>query len=89
LALAPQTNLAMLVRDHLEQIAGTVEKLIFVGGRLEKGDPAQPAEFNVGHDPEAAAIVLGAAGLPINMYGLDVFNQVVVSEAATMRLAQS
>jgi len=89
LALAPQTNLAMLVPDHLEQIAGTVEKLIFVGGRLAKVDPAEPAEFNVGHDPEAAAIVLGAAGLPINMYGLDVFNQVVVSEAATMRLAQS
>ena len=48
LALAPQTNLAMLVPDHLEQIAGTVEKLIFVGGRLAKVDPAEPAEFNVG-----------------------------------------
>ena len=89
LALAPQTNLAMLVRDHLEQIAGTVKQLIFVGGRLAKVDPAKPTEFNVGHDPEAAAIVLGAARLPITMYGLEVFNQVVVSEAATVRLAQS
>ena len=30
LALAPVTNLAMLARDHLEQIARTIEKLIFV-----------------------------------------------------------
>ena len=88
LALAPKTNLAMLVRDRLAPIASTVEKLIFVGGRLTKVHTAQSAEFNVAHDPEAAAIILGA-GLPTTMYGADIFNQVVVSEAATARLAQA
>jgi pyrimidine-specific ribonucleoside hydrolase len=88
LALAPLTNLAMLVRNHLEEIAGSIEKLIFVGGRLAEVDPPEPAEFNVGHDPEATATVVGA-GLPITMYGLDVFTQVTVSETGTARLAQS
>jgi len=77
----------MLARDHLDQIARTIQKLIFVGGRLTNVPPAQPVEFGVGHDPEAAAIV-PAAGLTITMYGLGIVNQVVLSEAATARLAQ-
>ncbi len=85
LALGPQTNLAMLVRDHLEEIAGSIDKLIFVGGQVAQTD--EPGEFNVGHDPEAAAIVLGS-GLPITMYGLDVFNQVTASEASIERLIE-
>jgi pyrimidine-specific ribonucleoside hydrolase len=35
------------------------------------------AEFNVWQDPEAAAIVYGS-GIPVIMYGLDVFAQVTV-----------
>jgi pyrimidine-specific ribonucleoside hydrolase len=86
-ALAPQTNLAMLVRDHLDEVAGSIEQVIFVGGHLAVGDSIDPVEFNVGHDPEAAAMVIGS-GLHITMYGLDVFNQVVVSEATTEALTQ-
>jgi inosine-uridine nucleoside N-ribohydrolase len=86
-ALAPQTNIAMLLRDHLRQIATAIERLVFVGGRLMEPEPPESAEFNVGHDPEAAAIVLDS-GLPITMYGLDVFDQVLVSSAATDALAE-
>ena len=86
-ALAPQTNLAMLIRDHMREIATSIERLIFVGGRLVEPEPPQPAEFNVGHDAEAAAIVL-ESGLAITMYGLDVFNQVLVSSAATDALTE-
>jgi pyrimidine-specific ribonucleoside hydrolase len=85
-ALAPQTNLGMLVRDHVDEIAGAVERLIFVGGRLVEREPPEAPEFNLAHDPEAAAIVIGS-GLPITMYGLDVFIQVVVSSTATDALA--
>jgi pyrimidine-specific ribonucleoside hydrolase len=86
-ALAPQTNLAMLIRDHLDEIARSIERLIFVGGRLVGHEQPEFAEFNVGHDPEAAAIVIGS-GLRITMYGLDVFDQVVVSSPATEALAE-
>jgi inosine-uridine nucleoside N-ribohydrolase len=86
-ALAPQTNIAVLVRDHLGEIATAIQRLNFVGGRLVEPEPPEPAEFNVGHDPEAAAIVL-ESGLAITMYGLDVFNQVLVSSAATDALAE-
>jgi pyrimidine-specific ribonucleoside hydrolase len=86
-ALAPQTNIATLLRDHLDQVATVIERLIFVGGRLSEPYPPEPAEFNVGHDPEAAGIVL-ESGLAITMYGLDVFNQVFVSSAASDALAE-
>ena len=85
--MAPQTNIAMLLRDHLREIATAIERLIFVGGRLVEPEPPEPAEFNVGHDPEAAAIVL-ESGLAITMYGLDVFSQVPISSAATDALAE-
>ncbi len=86
-ALAPQTNLAMLVRDHLHEIAGSIERLIFVGGHLLTSEPPEPAEFNVAHDPEAASIVVGS-GIPITMYGLQVLNQVVVPSGVTDALAE-
>jgi inosine-uridine nucleoside N-ribohydrolase len=44
------------------------------------------------HDPEAAAIVLDAAadlGVPVTMYGLDVFYDVRVPRRAAARLAAS
>ena len=65
-ALAPQTNIAMLLRDHLGKVATAIGQLIFVGGRVVEPEPPEPAEFNVGHDPEAAAIVLDS-GLAITM----------------------
>ena len=40
------------------------------------GNATASAEFNVFHDPEAAAIALDAArdlDIPVTMYGLDVF----------------
>jgi len=86
-ALAPQTNIAALLRDHLGEVATAIGRLIFVGGRLVEPNPPEPAEFNVGHDPEAAAIVLDS-GLAITMYGLDVFNQVLLSSAQADALAE-
>jgi pyrimidine-specific ribonucleoside hydrolase len=78
--LAPQTNIAALLHDHLGEVASAIGRLIFVGGRLVEPDPPEPAEFNVGHDPEAAALVHDS-GLAITMYELDVFNQVLLTSA--------
>jgi len=75
-ALAPQTNLALLLRQYPD-LAEKIERIVIMGGSASVGNATAVAEFNVWHDPEAAAIVLDA-GIPTFMYGLDVFNQVLV-----------
>ena len=86
-ALAPQTNLALLLRTHPE-VADNIERIVFMGGSASVGNATAVAEFNVWHDPEAAAIVLDA-GVPLYMYGLDVFNRVAVPEETAHALAAS
>ncbi|RFA10123.1 nucleoside hydrolase [Subtercola boreus] len=76
IALAPQTNLALLLRTHPE-VAAKIERILFMGGSASVGNATPTAEFNVWHDPEAAAIVLDS-GIQTFMYGLDVFNRVSV-----------
>jgi len=73
--LAPLTNIALLLRTYPEASAG-LREIVFMGGAAQVGNATASAEFNVWHDPEAAAIVLEAAGelnIPVVMYGLDVF----------------
>jgi pyrimidine-specific ribonucleoside hydrolase len=79
--LGPLTNIALLLRTFPEAAAG-LREIVFMGGAAEVGNATASAEFNVWHDPEAAAIVLEAAaglGIPVVMYGLDVFYDVRVS----------
>ncbi|NEB21216.1 nucleoside hydrolase, partial [Streptomyces coelicoflavus] len=73
---APLTNIALLLRTHPE-VTGNIERIVFMGGAVATGNATPVAEFNVWHDPEAAAILL-TAGVPITMYGLDVFERVIV-----------
>ena len=86
---APLTNIALLLRTHPEVAAG-IERILFMGGSATVGNATAAAEFNIWHDPEAAAVALTAAGeldIPVTMYGLDVFNDVVITrdEAAQLR----
>ncbi len=83
-ALAPQTNLALLLRTYPE-VAGNLERIVFMGGSASVGNATAVAEFNVWHDPEAAAIVLDA-NVPTYMYGLDVFNRVSVHHEVAVSL---
>ncbi|MGY4858127.1 nucleoside hydrolase [Cryobacterium sp. AP23] len=83
-ALAPQTNLALLLRQYPD-LADNIERIVFMGGSAGTGNATAVAEFNVWHDPEAAAIVLDA-GIPTFMYGLDVFNQVSIDRAVAAAL---
>ncbi|GEP28490.1 nucleoside hydrolase [Cryobacterium levicorallinum] len=85
--LAPQTNLALLLRQYPDLVKN-IERIVFMGGSTTVGNATAVAEFNVWHDPEAAAIVLDS-GVPTFMYGLDVFNQVAIGEQVALSLVRS
>ena len=73
--LAPMTNIALLLRTYPE-VARGLRRIVFMGGAAHVGNATASAEFNVFHDPEAAAITLDACadlGIELVMYGLDVF----------------
>ena len=80
---APMTNVALLLRSYPEAAAG-LREIVFMGGAADVGNATASAEFNVFHDPEAAAIVLESSaelGVDVTMYGLDVFYDVTVTRA--------
>lgn len=86
--LAPLTNVALLLRTYPE-VAEGLREIVFMGGADQVGNVTASAEFNVWHDPEAAAVVLQAAGelgVPVVMYGLDVFYDVRVSRQQAAEL---
>jgi pyrimidine-specific ribonucleoside hydrolase len=73
--LAPLTNIALLLRTYPASARG-IRRIVFMGGAAHVGNATASAEFNVFHDPEAAAITLDACadlGIETVMYGLDVF----------------
>jgi pyrimidine-specific ribonucleoside hydrolase len=85
--LAPMTNVALLFRAY-PHVAEKIERIVFMGDAAATGNATAAAEFNVWHDPEAAAIVL-TSGLPVTMYGLDVFYEVTIDEARAAHLVAS
>lgn len=78
IALAPLTNIALLLQTAPE-VKPKIRELAIMGGAVEVGNATAVAEFNIYHDPEAADIVF-RSGLPILMYGLDVFRRVCFSQ---------
>lgn len=85
--LAPMTNAALLLRTYPE-VTANLARIVFMGGSAGFGNATPVAEFNTWHDPEAAAVVLGS-GVPLTMYGLDVFYQVAVPGPVAEELAGS
>jgi purine nucleosidase/pyrimidine-specific ribonucleoside hydrolase len=75
LALAPLTNIALLIRDH-PRAARRLRRVIAMGGAIDThGNIGPRSEFNLAADPEAADIVL-CAGLDLVLVPLDVTRQV-------------
>jgi pyrimidine-specific ribonucleoside hydrolase len=85
--LAPLTNIALLLRMY-PAVVGNIGRVVTMGGSAWVGNASPVAEFNVWHDPEATAIVFGA-GLPLTMYGLDVFYGVALRRHQAEALAGS
>jgi inosine-uridine nucleoside N-ribohydrolase len=87
--LAPLANVALLLRTYPD-VGATLRDIVIMGGAANAGNATASAEFNVFHDPEAAAIVLDAAAdlrLGVTLYGLDVFYQPTVTAAQARDLA--
>ena len=75
IALAPLTNLAGFVLRY-PHLRPKIARIVSMGGSaFSGGNMTAAAEFNIGCDPEAAAVVYNS-GVPITLYGLDVFRQV-------------
>jgi pyrimidine-specific ribonucleoside hydrolase len=85
--LAPLTNIALLLRTHPE-VSEHIERIVMMGGSASGGNATPVAEFNVWHDPEAAYIVLNS-GLPLTIYGLDVFERIAADEPTIEKLKAS
>jgi pyrimidine-specific ribonucleoside hydrolase len=85
--LGPLTNIALFLRSFPET-ASKLERIVLMGGSASAGNATPAAEFNIWHDPEAAAIVF-SSGIPITMYGLDVFMEPRVSAAQAAALIEN
>ena len=82
-SLAPMTNVAVLLTLHPD-VADHLERVVFMGGSASVGNVTAVAEFNVWQDPEAATCVV-ESGLAVTMYGLDVFNRLVIDQRVADR----
>ena len=85
--MAPLTNIALFLRAFPET-AKKLHRIVLMGGSASAGNATAAAEFNVWHDPEAAAIVF-QSGIPITMYGLDVFMRPGASSEDAAKLKKS
>ena len=85
--VAPLTNIANFITAYPE-IANKLREICLMGGSASVGNATAMAEFNIWHDPEAADIVF-KSGIPITMYGLDVFYHPLVTESEAVRLTES
>jgi purine nucleosidase len=70
IAIGPLTNIALAVRRY-PRLVTQVSDFVIMGGSAGRGNVTPAAEFNIGADPEAAAIVF-SAGWTVTMVGLDV-----------------
>lgn len=78
LALGPLTNLAILALSRPDLLA-QIERLVWMGGAITRGNHTASAEFNALADPEALAILL-ARQVPIVMVDLDACRRVELVE---------
>ena len=84
-ATGPLTNIALAV--HREpRLVNLVRDFVIMGGSASRGNVTPAAEFNIGADPEAAAVVF-RAGWTVTMVGLDVTLQARATAAVRDRLA--
>jgi purine nucleosidase len=86
LAIGPMTNLglALLVEPELPAL---LRQVVIMGGAFAvPGNVTPHAEANIGHDPEAAQLVM-SAGWPLRVVALDVTHATLLRSPELARLA--
>ncbi|MBR5340433.1 MAG: nucleoside hydrolase [Erysipelotrichaceae bacterium] len=68
-ATAPLTNIATFILSYPD-LTDKIERILFMGGAVFGGNIKPSVEANMGHDPEAAYIVVNS-NIPKVMFGLD------------------
>lgn len=86
-ALGPLTNVALFISTYPE-VARKLRQIVIMGGSTIGGNVTAAAEFNVWHDPEAAHVVF-QSGIPLTMYGLDVFYGLPLTDQDLLELGDS
>jgi len=84
-ATGPLTNIALAVHREPD-LVNLVSDFVIMGGSASRGNVTPAAEFNIGADPEAAAVVF-RAGWTVTMVGLDVTLQARATAAVRDRLS--
>jgi inosine-uridine nucleoside N-ribohydrolase len=86
-AIAPTTNLALLLARH-PHVAERIERIVIMGGARVEGNMTPAAEFNVWVDPEAAQRVF-TSSIPIVLLPLDITHQAVLTPAEVQELSDT
>lgn len=85
LALGPLTNLALLALARPDLVA-RIDRLVWMGGAVGRGNHTPSAEFNAFADPEALGILLDRGAAPV-VIDLDACRKVLLHEADVSALA--
>ncbi|CAD8060926.1 unnamed protein product [Paramecium sonneborni] len=86
----PQTNIAILLRDHPD-IIPQIQEIIFMGGTSGFGNATPNAEYNIYSDPEAAQYVIDTCKkhkLKLVMIALDLTYTCLVVEEQQKRIKE-
>ncbi len=86
ICIGPLTNMAVILRDRLVDPA-RIERIVVMGGAVERGNITPFAEFNAYCDPDAAAIVF-ASGAAVDVVPLEPCRKYVLTRGLLDDLLQ-
>lgn len=79
IAIGPMTNIALAL-EYKRSVFDNLERFVSMGGNFKSfGNCSPVAEFNYWVDPEAAKYVFEHLNCPVEMVGLDVTRQIVLT----------
>ena len=86
-ALAPLTNVATFLLAYPE-LHEKIDCIALMGGAVIGGNLRQSVEANIGHDPDAAAIVF-MSGVKVIMFGLDATMGCYITDAERAQMKET
>jgi inosine-uridine nucleoside N-ribohydrolase len=87
-AIGPLTNIALVLAAH-PRVRDRIDRIVIMGGGLDRGNVTAMAEFNIWSDPEAARRVLVEEDVPCVVVPLDLTLRCAVDTAWLAKLAAS